>query len=209
MKDSPEKYKTDKISDYIKIGAKDKFWYARCEQLFRELFPKHDIKTIARLFAATSMNTSLPANVTLFRKALYEMENNLPVSSGYMPNIRKNIALARNGEDLSGRKIRNFANAMSGDKNAIVVDVWITRAFGVCDEKFWKKRQRNYYRTPSKKEYDWIENYLKAEAKKRRIEPRQLCSMVWAGVRIATSGRRETNYHDRLRGYFINLFGII
>lgn len=66
------------------------------------------------------------SNVTLFRR--YEIENDLPVGN-YLPNIQDQLRLIRSGQPLSGRKINAFARAMAGDQNAVVVDIWLLRAF--------------------------------------------------------------------------------
>ncbi len=117
------------------------------------------------------------------------------------------------GKELSGRKINNFANAMSGDKDAIVVDIWLTRAFGIersyvsTDKSAYEGRVRNG--SPSNREYDTIEKYIQTEARKMGLEPRQFCSMIWAGVRIDVSGDKTTRYSDILLNRMKNLFGVI
>ena len=69
--------------------------------------------------------------------------------------IRPDIDRIRNGEwinSLQGRKTKNFADAMYGIPDAVVVDVWMMRAFRVY------ARER---RSPSTSIYDQIENYVK------------------------------------------------
>jgi hypothetical protein len=128
--------KTDKLPRYLWIGRKDLRWYEDAQSLFEELFPGR-VSLVAKLFAATSINTSLKANITLFRRALHEIDNNLPIGD-YMPNIKAQLEQIRGGADLTGRKIRSFAAAMSGDQDAVVVDIWILRAFDM-DKKYFRK----------------------------------------------------------------------
>jgi hypothetical protein len=128
---------TSKIARYVWIGRKDFNWYRDCEEVFVELFGRDRLRLVCQLFAATSINTSLKANITLFRKALYEIDNGLPRGK-YLPNIQAQIDSIRAGGELSGRKINSFARAMSGDPDAVVVDVWLLRAFDM-DKKYFRK----------------------------------------------------------------------
>lgn len=215
---------TSNIEKYLRIGANDQHWYRDCEQLFIELFGKEKLWLVTGLFAATSINTSLKANITLFRRAMYEIELNLPVGSlvngkgetlGYLPNIRNQIQLVRDGKDLSGPKIQAFRKAMSGDKNAVVVDVWLARAFGI-ERRYFRQQKggekgRGKIRSAgvSDKDFKAVEKYVRKLAKKKGMEPRELSSMIWAGVRIDNTGDRETHYKELLRNKLTNLFNII
>ena len=118
---------TSKIARYVWKGRHDIRWYHQAEELFVDLFGRDRLQLVTRLFAATSINTSLKANITLFRRALYEIENGLPVGD-YLPNIRQQLEQAPAGNELTGRKINSFARAMAGDPDAVVVDIWLLRA---------------------------------------------------------------------------------
>lgn len=196
---------TDKIARYVWIGRHDLHWYSDCEKLFAELFGPDNVRLVAQLFAATSINTSLKSNITLFRRALHEIKTGAPVGK-YLPNIITQIERIRRGDELSGRKINSFANAMSGDRNAVVVDIWLLRAFGMSKQYFRKGSQTFRESGASKRQYDLIEQYVRDEAKAMRIEPRQLSAMLWSGVRIDQGGDTETRYETLLRYQFNTLF---
>lgn len=196
------------IHRFIWTGRHDINWYQDCETCFVDLFGRDKLQLTAQLFAATSINTSLKANITLFRKALYEIETGLPVSDAYLPNIRNQLLLIRSGQPLSGRKINNFANAIAGDTRAVVVDIWLTRAFGY-EKKRKLKSGRIGYNGPTKKQYDSVESWVQEQAFKMNIQPRQLSAMIWAGIRIEQSGDKETHYIRRLKNHFSNLFNCI
>jgi hypothetical protein len=199
---------TDKIDFYLVRGSRDKDWYARCTLLFIELFGEERLPLICKLFAATSINTSLKSNITLFRKALYEIENNLPIGK-YLPNIQIQLNRIRNNEELSGRKIRSFAAAMNGDRNAVVVDIWLLRAFGI-DRKYYRQGSAKFRNGgPTDKEYDLIELYCREKASLLGIEPREVSAMLWSGCRLHHTNDRETNYHNLLRYKMFNLFNVI
>lgn len=196
-----------KIHKYVRIGRKDKDWYTECSKVFIDLFGEDQLRLVSTLFAATSINTSLKANIYLFRKAYLEYTTGAPIGS-YLPNIVTQLHHIRNNEPISGRKINNFANAMSGDPNAVVVDVWLLRAFGI-DTKRVLASGRVANASPTKKQYDLIEGWIKDVAPCMEIEPRQLCAMIWSGVRIATNGDRETHYKTLLYNHFNNLFNVV
>lgn len=131
---------TDKIARYVWKGRHDILWYRRAQDLFTELFGSGRLELVTKLFAATSINTSLKANITLFRRALHEIDNDLPIGA-YMPNIRQQLEQIRAGNELTGRKINSFARSMRGDKDAVVVDIWLLRAFDM-DRKYFRKHPR-------------------------------------------------------------------
>lgn len=181
---------TDNIGRYLVIGSKDRHWYRDTEQLFAQIYGRDQLQLVTQLFAATSIKTSLRGNVKLFRKALKEIEEDRPFSN-YLPVIRFQLDRIRRGETLKARKIRNFAAAMSGDKNAVVVDRWIMRAFGYDGDL-----------APTDKQYDEIESWIQGYAEMTDREPREVCAMIWSGIRKD----RTTRYDDVLRQQLIPLF---
>lgn len=201
---------TSAIARYVWIGRKDQYWYSECQEVFEEIFGAERLHLVCQLFAATSINTSLKSNITLFRRALHEIENGLPIGN-YLPNIQKQLHQIRSGQELTGRKINSFAQAMSGDRNAVVVDIWLLRAFGE-DKKYIRNTgpHAGLARSggASKRQYDQIESYVRTEAALMGVEPRQLSAMIWSGVRIHTNGDRETHYKVRLKNCFQDLFSI-
>ncbi len=205
---------TSSIRRYIQAGKADINWYQDCEDLFVDLFGRHRLELVVRLFAATSINTSLKSNISLFRKALYEFENGLPVGD-YLPNIKQQLYQVRSGGELTGRKISSFARAMSGDRDAVVVDVWLARAFDMERRYFrqtkgeQKGRGRIRSAGVSDSDYTRIERYIRRLAKRKGLEARQVSSMIWCGVRTEKTGDRETHYKNILRSHLTNLFNCI
>lgn len=203
--------KTNLIPEYVWIGMKDMYWYEECQTCFVELFGKDELRLVTRLFAATSINTSLRSNITLFRRAYYEIQNDKPVGN-YLPNIVRQLEQVRAGRELTGRKINSFANAMAGDPDAVVVDIWLLRAFSM-DRQYMRHTGPHANRLRSggatDKQYEMIESWVRAEAYKRSIQPRQLSAMIWSGVRIKVNGADDTRYTKILRSLLHNLFKTI
>lgn len=192
---------TDRIAEYLWVGRHDQHWYRDCQELFEKHFGKEELPLVSKLFAATSIHTSLPSNVRLFRKAYREIKEDLPFSS-YLPVIKTQLEHIKAGRPLSGRKINNFAEAMSGKKDAVVVDIWQMRAFGYNIRREGGEADRS----PTKKEYDKIEEWYKNASKTTGLQPRELSAMVWAGIRIIQAGNKQTHYKQLLDYHLNNLF---
>lgn len=204
----------ENIDRYIEIGKGSVNWYSECQKVFEDLFGIERLPLVCKLFAATSINTSLKANIYLFRKALYEIENNLPVGN-YLPNIQKQLNSIRNGGELSGQKISAFEKAMSGDVNAVVVDTWILRAFEL-DKVYFRQTKgkpkgvgRKRSAGTDEKTFKKIEAWIREYAKSKQLEPRQLCAMIWVGIRIERTGDRNSHYKEILIYKLTNLFNVI
>lgn len=181
------------IPKYIQIGMKDKNWFAECEQLFVEIYGGHRLRLVSQLFSATSQASSLKSNIQLFRKALHQWDNHLPFQ-GYLPGIKNQLIRLRSGEGLSGLKVNAFANAMSGDVNAVVVDRWLLRAFKM-DRAYMRHTGPHKGKVLSggatKKQFATIESWVR---------------QLWSGVRIAQSGDRETHYKTILKQKLYNMY---
>lgn len=118
-----------------------------------------------------------------------------------------NLEYAREGKPLSGRKINNFAAAMAGNKEAVVVDIWQMRAFGFNTKRTGGDKVLD--RSPSKREYDAIETWYKKAASTTGLQPREMSAMVWAGVRILQAGNRKSHYKELLDYHLNNLFNVL
>ncbi len=185
------------IAKYLWIGRADKTWYEEVEEVIVELFGREQLLPFAKILAATSIHSTLRSNLSQARRAKFQLESGIEIK-GYLPNVQKQLELLRDGKGLSGRKIRNFANAIAGDKEAVVVDIWILRAFGQ-DRKYVRTRTG----TPlsagaNEKQYNAIEKWIKKNAEQMGLQPRQLCAMIWSGVRQCATGKNNTTRYQEL-----------
>lgn len=194
-----------KLNLYLQTGWHDRNWYLETENLLVSIFGRDKLKLVASYFAATSINSSLKSNIRLFRRALHEVENSLPHVK-YLPVMRMQLDKLRNGQPLSGRKIRNFAEAMSGNSEAVVVDIWLARAFAIEKKYFRKESQTIRSGGVSDKDYTAVEQQVKIIAASLGIQPRQASAVLWSGIRIATTGDRNTRYHSLLQQQLYNMF---
>jgi hypothetical protein len=187
---------TANIARYVWNGQGDRFWYAETRRELAEMLPVEDIDLLIDLLVATSITTSLKANVYQAFKALYQLKNDLPFE-GYLPAIQYQLDLIKKGEEFKGRKIWNYAQALKGNRDAVVVDIWVVRAFGLEVQYYNENVSRQLQRSPSNRVYSAIQDYMTDNALKMRLQPRELQSMIWAGIRTERTGRANTTrYRD-------------
>jgi hypothetical protein len=224
-----------KIARYMNNGHHDENWYEETGKEIVSLFGRFDKELIVSLLSATSIRASLPSNVTKFYKVLNQFfeERVRPVLvgdrkkpkvinsffSGELDATVHHLNAIKEGSWLSdpenrkksGRKIKNFADAMLDNIFAIVADVWITRAFG-CDRKR-TFRSRTTSQSPTQAIYDAIEWYLQTIGELVNKTPRGLCATIWSGIRQEQS-RGDTRYTDALKkrldhGLFSGQYGAL
>jgi len=193
---------TKDIYKYWNAGYKDRYWYQECEQQLVSIFGQDQLKTVCNILAATSINTSLKSNITLFKRAYYEFLNDKEFSN-YLPNIRLQLERLRKGKELSGRKIRNFAAAMAGNEEAAAVDIWMLRAFKM-NRRYVRKNGLEREGGATKRQYDLIENYCKEFAETWGLKPREVHAMIWSGIRTIEGGDPQTRYTDILVPQYVN-----
>ncbi len=231
MPKNPHLLKFSRIGRYFVNGSKDRDWYIETGKEIAELFSGFEPALIASLLSITSIRNTVATNATKFFKALKqfyakeiytvligERGSKKAIKSsfeGFVDASLIHLNSFKSGEPLidaekrNARKIRNFADAMLDNVEAIVADIWIMRSFG-CDLKY-AYHDRLVSRAPTRKLYDAIEWYLRTLGSKSHNEPRSLCSMVWSGIRQETSVT-STRYTDTLKkrlnhGLFIGHYG--
>ena len=100
-------------------------WYERDMEFLQQLF-HHDWQLVAGLLAATSpqvrMITSWNWTMRIYRDYISGRKVRM---DGLHKCHRSNVRHVLAGERLSGRKVRAFYNALTGDSNAVVLDVWM------------------------------------------------------------------------------------
>jgi hypothetical protein len=190
---------TSKIQYYLSQGMYHKNWYTHEKEMLLKHLPEFHNLPIIRVFAVTSMTTSIEANVCLAIKALLQIKRNEKFN-GFLPNQKRYLDLVRNGFDVPGRKIMNFIKALEGDHNAVVVDIWMCRAFNVLEKRILtvNGRNRDYFKTPSKRIYDAIEEYCIIDAKRIGVEPRQYQSILWGAIKRELGMTKNVSWSDLL-----------
>jgi hypothetical protein len=195
--------KIDNIDRYLYKGLDCIDWYSSEAEKVINLLPEFNGLPILRVFAVTSMATSIEANVHQAIKALIQMKKGERFV-GYLPAQEIYLNLIADGRDVPGRKIMNFIRALEGDPNAVVVDRWMCKAFDILHNRILPDGKL-FYKSPSKKEYDAVEEYSVKHAYYLDIEPRQYQAMLWSGVKREFGATKNVTWSQLLikkRGFF-------
>ena len=144
-------------------------WYTSSRKSAQEHFPE-DWELFLGFLAVTSVNSTVRANMTLALKAHAQHSNGKPFT-GYLKHVIVNLYNVVNGHELNGPKINAFYLALKGDKNAIVVDRWMARAYG--------------FKSVTASNYDRIERNIRIEAGANEMAPSDFQAWKWASIRGA------------------------
>jgi uncharacterized protein YbaA (DUF1428 family) len=172
------------VDYYLEKGMSDKDWYSEEAKSICTLLPEFKGLPILRCFAVTSMTTSIEANVHLAIKALVQLKKGKQFT-GFLPNQITYLNLIKEGKDVPGRKIQNFINALEGNEDSVVVDIWMCKLFGTIRER--DLHGRTYYLAPTTREYNCIETFVRQDAKRVGITPRQYQACVWSAIKKENS----------------------
>ncbi len=204
-----------KAARYLINGLKDRYWYRDNAEITKQLFKHFPEDLFPKLLAATSIRNEIGGNVTKAFRALDQfyknevhdvfigkkgekkvLKNHFP---GHLDAVMMQLALVKAGKGFgsgkknSARKITAFAEAMEGLPNAVVVDIWLMRAFNTDVLRFYKNRMIST--SPVPRLYDAIEWYCQKVAGRLSMEPREISAMLWSGIR-SEFNQRQTRYTD-------------
>lgn len=167
--------RTRKMLDYWRTGKYLADWYNDIPQELEMIFGK-DADMMTSFLASTSTRTSSKSNITLAMKAYKQWvidgrNAGFFDFKGFMKSHRENLRRATGGFDLSGPKVTNFDKALRGDLEAVVVDRWMMRAFGLKNE------------TPTDAQYEIIESIVRKMAAKVGVKPAEYQAGIWVGIK--------------------------
>jgi hypothetical protein len=155
-------------------------WYDRARRECERMAAEHgcDVECVAGVVAALSPRCQWASNVrsaelVLAAAAAGEPE---PVVNGTMANRAKAWRVAC-GEDpdavLSGPKVRAFYANITGDLDAVTVDVWCARA----------AEGRANPQAPVRRRYELLAHAYRRAAQRRGMHPRDVQAAVWTTYR--------------------------
>ena len=193
------------LNRYFLSGANDLNWYSETMAAFKKYLVGYDIELFAKIFAITSPMTHFHSNLVLALRAYDLFQKNKKFrGEEFMYSVQIMLEDLRNKKldfkrNCRGRrrKVINFANALLGDKNAVVVDSRIMGAYGLSQMYVWREKIMTF--SPRRSEYDLIEEHIKALAEACEYEPRQIVSMFWCGTRRMESKFKTTNAEKLLK----------
>ena len=156
-------------------------WYDGFFPYIQKKFGK-DAGLITDFIAITSAGVNLNVNIGFGLKAYAQYKLGEEVRSGRFftdkksgEALKRNIANAISNHEkgtslkIGDRKITNFSNALKGDPNAVVLDMWMAREFGFKGDELGEAQYRRY------------EQIVKELAFQEGKTPRQFQAGVWFG----------------------------
>ena len=127
---------------------------------------------VAGVVAALSPRIQWSRNLQVARETILAFRAGMPISSVrgvFQTNVLKSYAILRGESDvLGGDKTRSFARNLSGDTDAVTVDVWAMRAAMGFDKQSL---------TP--KQYASIARSYRSAAARVGLTPRDFQAVVW------------------------------
>ncbi len=183
------------LTSYFINGYTHRNYYELLRENIAEVVKtnKYDEELFNKLLAITSVRTRVNSNLTLAKKA-YELINSGKKIKGFLPSVNLNIEkLVKTGE-INSRKLSNYYQALLGNKEVVVVDTWILRAFRL--DRPYSFKGGVYYTMASKAMYDYIELYIKEWARWIGWKPIEVCAALWTGTR-RSSGFVDHYYNHK------------
>lgn len=191
-----ERFDPSNINTYLANGQEFKDWYDQEANRLVNLLPEFSGLPVLKVFAITSILSSIESNVHQAIKALMQWRRGEEFN-GFLPAQIKFLNLVKEGKEIPGRKVRNFIEALEGNPLAVVVDLWMVRAFNMQKIRTLSTG-RTWEYSPSKSEYNQIADFVRGHAPEINVEPRQYQSILWCGIRKTKGYRPQNQYWSDL-----------
>jgi len=128
---------------------------------------------MADLLAITSAGMSVVANCKLAKKAYAQARNGGTRRESFMRSHYAALSHYMLTGEIRGRKTGSFAECLRNPESTRVpVDLWMMRWAGIVDRK-----------SPTKRQYDEIEERVVREARACGMSPRDYQAKVWSETR--------------------------
>jgi hypothetical protein len=164
-------------------------WYDDAKAEFDRMFGAN-ADLFSDLVAATSPNMDVKSNISLALKAMEKIMkgergvgNYFKAEDGFIGAHLQNLNRILDGKPISGPKVGEFARAIKGDRDAVVVDTWMLRAFGMTD------MATKVNPTPARVKF--IQQAVQDIARELGMDNRQAQAAIWSAQKIASEGQQE------------------
>ena len=180
------KYGND-IADVVATLVKPyKDWgiaeYDSIRKFAASILGEENVDFVAKILAATSAGISVGANITQTEKALEIIltQGRFPTGEdGFMTKQVENMKNVLAGVELP--KVGEFAKAILGDENALVIDRWIAR--------FWFDAEN-----PTDEQRLVAKVLTTQVAKKMGLTAREMQAAIWQYARETSGEKKEGSY---------------
>lgn len=159
-------------------------WYANTTRMLRDVFG-NDVNLVTGLLAACSPQVQLKTSWD------WAMQIYKQFRQGKHPDLRMlmrchrlNVKRVLAGEPLQGRKVQNFYQALLGDNDAVVLDMWMLR---LC--KYYPRHNHN----PQGGRYDRLAKCFASVARYNGYNPAEFQALLWCNYR-AKAGYEPVSY---------------
>ena len=144
-------------------------WYAYAKRDIEHVceLKQWDFNRFVDVLAITSPRVAVVRNI---RAAMYYMATEKFVS-GTIKNTRLAMEHYEETGEIRGLKTSAFARALKGDLDAIVLDVWMSKAFEIDQDRFRNKKVRGE-----------CERRVCRAARACKIRPAELQAASWAAI---------------------------
>jgi hypothetical protein len=176
----------DVVMDLFHKGEHAAGWYDAAWEEMQRMFGQH-AELYANVLAALSPHNGVKGNVTAANKAMamilsgerdlkhpFTVTTAKKAGDGMQAHV-DNLNRVLRGEPLEGPKVGPFSRALQGDRNAVVVDTWMMRAFGFTDKA-------------NESEMTFIQQAVTGMAEKLGMDARQVQAAIWTGVKVEREG---------------------
>lgn len=171
-------------------------WYQDATKLIQQLYGEH-ADLFCDILAATSPRQAVKKNWRMSAAivAAYLDRKNKPIVFGdllakCMPAHLNNIIRALQRRPIHGDKVSRFAENLKGNLDAVTIDVWICKAYGI-DQKALTSSL-----------YARLEKKIQVDAKRVNATPAGYQAVLWYAIR-RQSGIRPKSFVSVYRSIFM------
>lgn len=176
-----------KLLDLATLNEKNRFWYAHQNKALKAFCISQgwDFKTFCEVLAITSPRVPLKRNFKFTCNYMHGED----FYCTPLPSVFLSLKHYEKTGEIRGLKTRAFAKALQGDKNAVVLDVYMSLIFRVDQKLFGTKSG-----------YAQTSNKLCKVANALNWTPAQTQAALWCNY-LQAQGKTVYSYTNILKQY--------
>lgn len=172
-----------KVKQYIN----NKTWY---NNAYHAIYKKYgsDTELFIKLLAVTSPRNTVKTNVIYAKRMYHAIKSGKSVDNlkcGIATKaILRNVKRVIRNDDIRGKKITAFCDALLGNVNSVTVDVWMLKAFNI-------KRH-----APTPLDIKYITHMCNVLSKRLNIPPRSVQACLWCYAKTELNDTKHKDIKD-------------